>query len=192
MLHLLLPPVSNSFQIEVVACHVPLPAAYDFDTPAFEVVVEMRYRISQTIADFLFGKCIAYRPQAQLATFKASTKIGNTGIDKVLFRFMEKEEMCSPGNVPDNTDAGRPQLFISHSHLHCDGKLDGVSLQSVCRGGFRAKRGSHAKPRRLAASGAETRLGVLVHNRTRSLPRSDQWTSLVSALHLAGLGRSLP
>src|ERR1700675_812243 len=131
MLHLLLPPVSNSFQIKVVASHVPLPAAYDFDAPALEVVVEMRYRISQTIADFLFGKWIAYRPETQLATLQASSKIWNTGFNKVFFRFMEKEEMCSPGNIPDDTDSGRPQLFISHSHLLCDGGLDSVFLHSV-------------------------------------------------------------
>src|ERR1700693_2216474 len=127
MLHLLLPPVSNSFQIKVVASHVPLPAAYDFDAPALEVVVEMRYRISQTIADFLFGKRIAYRPDAQLPAFKPSSKIGNTGVDKVFFRFMEKEEMCSPRDVANNTNSGRPQLFISHSHLHAMVNLSKVS-----------------------------------------------------------------
>jgi len=96
-----------SFQVEVVARHVPFPAAYDFDAPALKVIVEMWNRISKAIADFFFGQRIAYHPHAQFPTLQASSKIGNTGVDKVFFRFMEKEEMGSPGNVTNNTDSGR-------------------------------------------------------------------------------------
>src|ERR1700682_2156922 len=93
----------------------------------------------QTIAHFLFGKWIAYRPDAQLPALQPSSKIGNTGIDKVFFGFMEKEEMGSPGNLANNTDSSRPQLFISHSHLLAMVNSIDVYLQSVCRDGFRAK-----------------------------------------------------
>jgi hypothetical protein len=115
------------FQVKVAARHVPLAAAHDFDAPALKVVVETWNRISETIADFLFGKRIVYRPDAQFPVLKASSKIGNTGIDKVFFGFMEKEEMGSPGNVANNTDSSRPQLFICHSHLHAMVNLIDVS-----------------------------------------------------------------
>jgi hypothetical protein len=74
-------------------------------------------RIFQTLPDFLFSERISDPPHAQFPALETRLKVGHAGIDKIFFRFMEKEEMGPPGNVTNNTDSGRSQLFVYHSHL---------------------------------------------------------------------------
>jgi hypothetical protein len=71
----------------------------------------------QTVADLLFRERIGDHPHAQFPVFQARLEIGHAGVDEVLFRFMEKEEMGSPRDIANNTDSGLPQLFVFHGDL---------------------------------------------------------------------------
>jgi hypothetical protein len=71
----------------------------------------------QTVSDFLFRERIGDYPHAQFAVFQASMKVGHAGVDEILFRFMEKEEMSSPRDIANNTDSGLAQLYVLHSGL---------------------------------------------------------------------------
>ena len=59
----------------------------------------------------------AIHPHTEFPVFQARLKIGHARVDEILFRFMEKEEMSSPGDVANNTDSGLAQSLFVHSGL---------------------------------------------------------------------------
>jgi hypothetical protein len=62
----------------------------------------------QTIADFFFGEWIGNCPDTLFPALEPRLKIGNAGIDKIFFGFMEQKEVSSPGDIADNTDSSMP------------------------------------------------------------------------------------
>jgi hypothetical protein len=71
-----------------------------------EMSVKVGSCLSQRIDCFLQGQRRRDYPQAEVIIFQPDLEIRNQNVEQILFRLVEVTEVCAPGDVAYDADAG--------------------------------------------------------------------------------------
>lgn len=101
----LLPSSDNGFHSMVETRQIPFVPRKDLDPTVRQCV---RDRLHQRGPGIVLSNRIGYRPDAALLVFQADPEIGDEGIERIPFGFVENADVSAPRHVAQRLDAGNP------------------------------------------------------------------------------------